>query len=128
MAKVSRKGRPSPAQLSNPVMSVRLTPEQAQYVRNALQRAGVGFRQFVLEAVALGEVSFQRGLQVGLDQSRGLVNPVVDIECEGCGQLVARVNLWDPRVWGVVRTALASRYHPACYRAQVGRSAPGKHP
>lgn len=122
--KVPPKRRPSPAQISHPVMSARFTPAEHQAVLNALQRAGVGFRRFVLESVTLGNTSFQRGLQAGRSESSGLVSPVVDIACDVCGQWVVRVNLSNPQVWGVVRTALASRYHPTCYRVGGWPSVP----
>jgi hypothetical protein len=119
MGKVLRKHKPSPAQISNPVMSARFTPLEHQYVLNALQLAGVGFRRYVLNSVALNNASFQRGFQAGRSLANGLVNPIVDIVCDMCGQVVARLNLMDPQVWRIVQTALASRFHPACY--QTGR-------
>jgi len=124
MAKVTTKRRPSPAQISNPVMSARFTPLEHQHVLNALQLAGVGLRRYILNSVALNDASFQRGFQAGRSLAAGLVSPIFDVVCEGCGQAVARLNLTDPQVRRVIQTALASRYHPTCYRPGMPPNVP----
>jgi len=116
MGKVLPKSRPSPAQLRNPVMSARFTPAEHQCVLAALDRAGVGLRRFILESVTLNNASFERGFEAGRSQSLGLVSPIVDVVCDGCGQVVSRVNLTDPQIWRIVQSAIASMYHPSCYR------------
>jgi hypothetical protein len=116
MTKVNPKPKPSPAQIRNPVMSARFTPLEYQKVLNALQLAGIGFRRYVLEAVALNNASFQRGFEAGRRLAAGFISPMLDITCEGCGQFVVRLNLMDPQVKRLVQSGLASRYHPSCYR------------
>jgi hypothetical protein len=124
MAKAHPKHMPSPTQIRSPVLSARFTPVEYQYVQAAIQRAGVGARRFILESVAGSNASFQRGFQAGRSLALGLMSPLLEVVCERCGQLVGRVDIRDPQIRRLVQSALASMYHPSCYRSGGSASLP----